>query len=208
VLLEGSNQLHFDGDVTLGGITWQVFGSSALSGASAVTIAEGAIVVIDHTTTFPGSMNVQGALTIQNASTTFTISGTLTLEATGIIANPGTIRAGAFVDNGGTIVGNAPVLLGPPGPLAFTGILFSDERVPAGGASMTGGTLSDTSVVLKWRGPAARQFQVQSSSDLRTWSSETVLIVESSPGFFEARVNASRIGRRFFRVVCQDCAGN
>ena len=56
-----------------------------------------------------------------------TVNAPLTLGATGTLNNPGTVRAASFIDLGGTVVGNAPVLILPQDPqFALLGVRLVD----------------------------------------------------------------------------------
>jgi hypothetical protein len=55
-------------------------------------------------------LDIGGALQITNPAVLLQVAGSLTLESSGELLNSGTIKVGAFVNNGGTIIGNAPVV--------------------------------------------------------------------------------------------------
>src|SRR5438552_7566716 len=112
ILFEGSNRLVLAGNSSVSGVL-DFVSSSSISGSGVLTIAAGATLRFDHSSTIPGSVIVNGTLTLTSSSITLTIGGTLTLNAGGVLNNPGAIRVGTFVNNGGTINGNVP---SPPPP--------------------------------------------------------------------------------------------
>ena len=144
----------------------------------------------------PGSMDIGGTLQLTNSSFTLQISGTLTLEASGTIINPGTIKAAAFVNNGGTITGNVPVI----GPLASVQLQFTGplHPPPAGAQGLSSGP-PRSGFALSWSADPGRSFVVESSTDLVHWSVTAIPVNEIAPGQYEVDlVPASEQG--FLRV--------
>ncbi|HAV65368.1 MAG TPA: hypothetical protein DCY13_23710, partial [Verrucomicrobiales bacterium] len=115
--------------------------------------------------TFPGDLNIGGLLRIANSAHVITVNGTLTLANTGTIDNAGTLNVGAFTDQGGTIIGNPPVVIGlaPAGLVSFKAIKMEEGiRLLAEGGAVR-------EVLLIWQSPTAAGFQIEMSHDLRDW---------------------------------------
>ena len=186
------------GDVVVGIGLLDFLSSSSISGTNLLTIAAGATVRFDHSSTFPGSMTVDGTFTLTSPSAIYTISGVLTLNASGTVENAGTIRAGTFINNGGTIIppNNPPVKIGPA-------LRISNIQLGSGSASSSPGLqkeLSSPTVILSCRGQAGQGFEVQGSTDLVHWSNEAVAITETAPGTYQVRISVAPNSVRFFRL--------
>jgi hypothetical protein len=176
-------------------------GGATLTGAFNLANGPGGTITVSKTMTFPGSMTIAGVLTIGDASFTATINSTLTLEATGVLNNPGTVRVAQFVNNGGTINGNPPLLLVPgPSPLRIERILLADSAAGGGGAGEVRPAGSGQVVVLKWRATPGERFGIESTTDLRTWTDLAAVVSETGPGSFEAALPAEGVALRFYRL--------
>jgi hypothetical protein len=156
-------------------------------------------VSVDHNAAMPGSVTVNGTLTVSSASVTLTINGTLTLNAGGVLNNPGTVRVGAFVNNGGTINGNPPVMLSL-GPTLLRIDQLQVMGQSAGATGLHGDVATGRTLVLKWRAAPGDRFVVESSQNLQTWAEDAWTIIETSPGTFEATLPADQAGPRFYRL--------
>lgn len=138
-------------------------------------------------------MRVLGAFRTTSASITFTIAGTLTLESSGTLDNPGVIRAGTFVNNGGTILGNAPV--------ALSGLRIQELNLEPAGTAGAGGAASGQFLTLIWVGPPRQTFLIESSADLRQWNTVPATVTEETPGRYQARLARPLGSARFYRVT-------
>jgi hypothetical protein len=191
VRFEGANFLRIATPTVLNGINWVFTSASGVAGTSLLTIGTNAVVSFDHSVTYNGAITVAGQLQNTSSSSLLAIGGVLMLESTGTILNNGTITATAFVNNGGTIVGNPPVAAAP---LAISLVKGASEAKAIGSAP--------AEVVLRWRGPVGHAFQVQSSGDLRSWTAVSTTVREVIPGHYEARISFSpSAARHFYRVV-------
>ena len=191
---EGGNRLVLNGSATLGIGIVNFFGSSSIAGANTLTIPSGSIVTFDHTSTIPGSVTVDGTLAVSTATVTLTISGTMTLDATGVLNNPGTMQASVFVNNGGTINGNAPTT-GFSAMLKITSLKWGDISTPPVPLAST------PVIVLTSSGPAGQKIGVEMSSDMIHWNNVSATVEETTPGSYRIKVSGAPIADRlFFRL--------
>src|SRR5262249_47634209 len=122
------------------------------------------------------------------------IAGTLTLNAGGVLNNPGTIRAGTFVNNGGTINGSPP---SPPPPVPVLQIR-QVQLVSTAGNSLQS-DVERIGIELRWTAAAEQRFAIESSTDLRRWTAESVDIRELAPGQYSVTVPGND-RQRYYRV--------
>jgi hypothetical protein len=178
--------------------TLQVFFESAatLTGAFPLSNAPGGTLTFAKTMTVPGSVTVAGTMTLINAGFTVTISGTFTLEGTGTLNNPGTVQVQAFVNNGGTINGNAPIVIG-----GRPDVVIESISVPADSTAQARGGLGGAAVQLEFRGPPGAAFAVETSPDFRAWTRTAADIEEITPGRYRATLTGPRPSICFFRLV-------
>jgi hypothetical protein len=175
-------------------------GGATLTGAFNLANSPGGTITVSKTMTFPGSMTIAGVLTIGDATLTATINSTLTLEATGVLNNPGTVRVAQFVNNGGTINGNPPVLLAPsPGPVVVQ-IQVTNVAGEGTGPGDVRATGSDRLVTLKWRAAPGDHFIIQSSVDLQQWTNLPAMITKEESGEFEAILSTGDGSGKFYRL--------
>jgi len=200
VLIEGSNRILLSGNTTWGIGLLDMTGSSSISGPFLLTIAPGATINFNHSSTIPGSVTVDGALTVSGAGVTLAINGVLTLNSGGTINNPGTIQAGVFVNNGGTIVGNVPQQLGG-GSIAPLVIRIELKQTANNGVQKSRTSAASASVTISWSGTPHRRFVVESSEDLRRWQAmRTLAVVEIAPGTYQAALAPPHPVTQFLRV--------
>jgi len=199
IRLEGSNRAVLAGDIAFGIGLLEMNGSSSISGAATLTISSGSEVRFDHSSTIPGSVTVDGTLTVTSASVTLTINGTLALNAGGTLNNPGTLQVGAFVNNGGTINGNAPLLIGGgSGAPLINGIQLITSQPSSLQRAQASAALRE--VLISWSGRTRQAFVIETSADLRRWSDASATITEVAPGSYQARLAFSHKEQAFFRV--------
>jgi hypothetical protein len=113
--LGGTNRLLVLGSSALAGGTLNLTGTSTMAGQGRFAVDAGATFWMDHSVTFPGTVDLDGTMTLSQPGITNQINAALTLGATGTLNNPGTVRAGFYFDLGGTINGNTPVIIGEGG---------------------------------------------------------------------------------------------
>jgi hypothetical protein len=205
----GQGTVRFNGATVLGGsisfgTLLVVFETSAsLSGAGDLANADGGQLMFLRSLTVPGSLSLGGSLEL-GAGLVVTISGTLTLESTGTIDNSGTLNVGAFVDNGGAIIGNPPVELGLPVPgateLMIQSIGLDDVDHGLAPASAIGRGLIRESVTLHWRGSRSGGYVVEGSDDLVRWQVVEAAIASDGDGHYVGTVSAELRPTRFYRV--------
>jgi len=189
---EGGNRLILDGNTALGIGLADFLNSSSLVSSNTLTIAPGATVRFDHSSTINGPVIVNGTLTLNNASATLRINAALTLNAAGTINNSGTLSVAAFVNNGGTINGNAPVVGG------LSALRISEIQLFS--ITLTASTAVEKQMVLKWSAAPARIFAVECSSNLTVWAEQQADIREITPGQYKADLGTTVGSNRFFRV--------
>ena len=83
-----------------------------LLGASSWSNDPGGEFLFQVPATLDGSLNLGGVLRLDQSSVTVSITGSLNLAQSGTVDNRGTMRVGAFNDRDGTLLGNAPIVLG------------------------------------------------------------------------------------------------
>jgi hypothetical protein len=185
------------GSMSFGTLNVIFEGGATVSGNFPIANSAGGTITVNKTMTFPGSMTIAGELLVGSASHTVTINGTLTLEATGLINNPGTIRVGEFVDHGGTIEGNPPVLIAAAPFFSIESITIEeDEGVAAQGAESRN---QNRHLVLRWSAVAGGSFALESSNDLAIWTEQPAGIEEVAPGQYRA-VLAPAESKAFLRL--------
>jgi hypothetical protein len=197
---EGGNRLVLSADMTLNFGLVDFLGSSSLVSSNTLSVASNAAVRFDHNATINGPVIVSGTLTLDNISATLRINARLTLNSGAKLNNSGTISVVAFTDNGGTIVGNIPVVVaGIPAPLRIEQIQLRDPETPSPLGTDGSGT-PNRFLILKWYAAAGAQFRIESTTDARTWTDLPAVIIESSPGAFQVKLPAEGAGARFYRL--------
>lgn len=194
------NALNLGAPVDFGGLTTGFENSAFVTGPWAISNAPGGTLLFSRTLTLPGDVTIGGTMTLGTGNISVTISNTLTLLTGAILNNPGVVRAGAFVDEGGTVNGNPPDLMHPPAPLPpIVQIELRAQAVSGGGSSVRVAS-SSQQIVLKWHAAPGDRFTVQTSADLRNWSDLPVQALERRPGAFEAEVRAPVAKTAFYRL--------
>ncbi|MBI2926300.1 MAG: hypothetical protein HYY24_11420, partial [Verrucomicrobia bacterium] len=187
-------------DIDLGGLQVVFESSASVAGVFQISNTPGGTITFDKSMTIPGSVKIAGAMTLSTASLIVTINGTLTLEASGVLNNPGTVRAGLFVNNGGTINGNAP---GQIGGASLSALRIDEIRVVGSGAASVKSQraeASDREVLLRWSAKPGEQFVVEVSLDLARWSVQAAAVREVKPGQYEGNVKTAGQSPAFFRL--------
>jgi hypothetical protein len=169
--------------------------AATVSGAFTISNASGGELHVNKAMTFPGNMTIAGLLKIANAAHTVTVAGTLTLAGTGTIDNAGILRAGTFVDQGGTIIGNPPVVIGLA-PAGYVG--FKDIKVSGGAIALAGEVSRE--VVLTWEAPSALGYVVETSTNLVDWTSLPAAPSPSSLRTWITRTTVPPGRHAFFRI--------
>jgi hypothetical protein len=182
----------------------RLLGSSTMAGRGRLLIEPGSEFYVDHSLTFPGSFETRGLLRVASAPVVFQIDGSLVLADTGVIENPGTVRAGNFTDLGGVVIGNRPVRLAGSGPAMGNDeplvLRLTLDRMP--GVTGEIGAQDDAGVaaILSWSGPTESKWALEGTSDLLRWNVLPAPIVEVQPGTYEVRFGLPQPTSTFFRV--------
>ncbi|MGV3771475.1 MAG: LamG-like jellyroll fold domain-containing protein [Verrucomicrobiales bacterium] len=182
-------------DLSFGALNVTLEGNASVSGNFLISNSMGGVILVKKSMTIPGSLSIGGELEIAAANLTLTINGTLTLQSGGVITNPGVLRTGNFVNLGGTIEGNAPVVVG--GSIAtINSIQLMDA---SSGAVLRPNSVAITTS-LQFSGAAGQSYAVEASSNLQTWVSVASQIQEISPGKYQAALTTSKSVALYFRV--------
>jgi hypothetical protein len=184
-------------DIDFGALNVILEGSATLSGDYLLSNRPDGTITFAKSMTVPGSLRIEGTLSLSSTSLTVTISGTLTLETGGVLNNPGTLRVGAFVDNGGTLIGNSPVVIGPQSVR-----IDSIELIPGSPSllqpqSRAPGALT---IILRWQAAPGQRFTIEASSDLMAWREIASDIAEIDPGVYQARLTVAGWPDGFFQL--------
>ena len=186
------------GNAVLAEGTLSLNDSSSVTGTGLFTLASAATLTLDHTVNMPGSLTATGTVLVANSSVVFTITNKLTLATGGVLNNPGTVQVGVYENDGGTVIGNAPIILGP------AGLVVSNLRLVQGpGVDSRRKSPLDavgTELLMTWSGPAPGNRVVERSFDLRHWTRVEATPRQISPGRFEARLGPSIAGAVFYRL--------
>jgi hypothetical protein len=205
VTFTGTGTLGLSVPVTLGSdidfATMQVTmnGSISFSGLHSIRNQPGGVLRFESNVTLPGDLRIDGRAVLASAGVADTVTGTFTLGATGTLENPGQLRVGAFDNLGGTILGNAPVVIGvaPAGFLGFTAInmVSADPSRASQAGSVPGGQ-----VYLRWQQPADHGYALEMTQDLITWTPVTSGLGLADTGERSATLRVTPGQRRFFRL--------
>jgi hypothetical protein len=159
-------------------------GSSSVAGNFKLSNQPGGSIRIDHNLSFPGSVDLGGLLALAHPSTSVEVARTLTLEATGEIDNPGTLKVGEYVDLGGTLEGNPPVVVGLPGPHSVP--VIDDIRIVNGSTQRKVGEAASQGLVVRWHGASAGGYQLSGSDDLVHWHAVGATVTAQAGGGWQA----------------------
>ncbi|MBL9175134.1 MAG: carboxypeptidase regulatory-like domain-containing protein [Verrucomicrobiales bacterium] len=202
VLWSGSGAMVVDGvelelqtAVDFGALSVTFRGLSSVIGDFPISNSPGGQLIMERDLTLPGDLNIGGLLRLVGDNRKGVVAGTLTLAATGTLENPGVLQVGAFVDQGGTVVGNAPVVTGlvPPNTAVITSIRTEG---PSGGLSPS----FEAALVIRWKAPSPSNFVAESSEDLIHWSRIPGEPFVRGPADFETRIAVPPDSQRFIRI--------
>jgi hypothetical protein len=182
-------------DINFGRLSVLFETSSSVTGAFKISNNPSGTMLLNHNLTVPGSMDIGGVLQITNSAITLQLSGTLTLEASGSLLNSGTIKAGAFVNNGGAIVGNPPVISLAIPLLQVVKVLGSQS----GGTPPRANVQAQESYLLRWTAPLSQPFVLESSTDLLHWTPRTTTVRQVAADRYETDVAPVK-SNEFFRL--------
>ena len=187
-----STRLTLASDLNLGTLNIVFRDLPTVTGPFKLSNSAGGTITFNASVTIPGSMEIGGTLAIAATNVTVQISGTLTLAQSATLNNAGTLRVGAFQDNGGTIIGNGPQSIG----LGSQSI----RLLNLGFARLDPQSISSST--LQWAGTPAAEYKIEVSADLLSWSVLEVPIVELAPGIFQGRLSPDLTSqpRSFLRV--------
>jgi hypothetical protein len=201
-LFVNNSQLLLLSDVNFGSTVVSFSGNSSVAGNFRMSNGPGGQFLIDHNMTIPGSMTVGGQLTLTSPSLTVTLARNLSLLTTGTINNPATLRVGEFVNFGGTVVGNAPIVIGLPP--SFAGVQITGfSLVPAENSTHPLRTSPNAGVQLHWETESDGDFIVQSSTDLVHWRTVPAVVTQVSSSGYRADLPESGASQGFFRVLAR-----
>ena len=206
--LDGNNRIALLSDVTSGMGLISLTGSSSISGTATLTVGPGSTLRYDHSSTLPGNLTINGTLLVANSSTTLSIEGILTLNAGGTIDNSAAgvipVGPGKFVNNGGTIVGNPPVISGPGLKTLLPALRIVRMTFVEGTAPHLAGRkehpVNSRRMTLECLGASGQPVVVETSTDLRGWSATSADVQETQPGRYRATLTIIGNGPIFFRV--------
>ena len=202
VRLTGNHRLLVLGDATISGGLFTMTGTTTVRGRGRLTVGPGAVFSVDHSLTMPGSLSIAGTLRVLGAGTVLTVEGSLVLASGGVINNAGAIRAGTYVNAGGTVIGNPPLLNGAGPEVREDWLRISQISLDAGNAAAAsfaaGGTANAS--ILRWFALPSSRFAIETSTDLTHWSRAAATITEIAPGSFQGRVTLPVGNRYFFRI--------
>jgi hypothetical protein len=114
--------------------------------------------------------------------------------------NPGTIRTDSFVNQGGTLNGNPPVLLGAGPNLRIAHLSVSARHLSAEAGPSAQLRLQTLAVSLECRGLPRQHFDVETSSDLVNWAAVPSTCSEISPGVFHVEMTITSANLNFLRL--------
>ncbi|MCL4177942.1 MAG: Ig-like domain-containing protein [Verrucomicrobia bacterium] len=197
VRIYGANILAVNGTATSAVALLDLVDSSQVTGSGTLTIADGSTWQINNNITIPGSVIVHGTFKLTANSVTVTVQGTLVLEANGTINNPGTLRVGEFIDNGGTLIGNPPLVIGPQSVRIDSIELIPGSPLLLQPRSHLPGALT---VILRWQAAPGQSFNIEASSDLMAWTDIAADIAEIEPGVYQARLTVAGWPDGFFQL--------
>ena len=201
--LEGGCRLVYVGDTTLKFGLVDFKNSSSVFGSNLLTIAAGSLVRFDHSSTLSGPVTVAGSFAFNNAAASLRINGLLTLKVAGVITNSGTLSVAALVDEGGSIVGNAPVIVAGNVPslgATVPVLLRIEQALPSNSQAKALAKPANASMVLKWTASQGNQFGIEVTTDLRVWTNQPAVITEPTAGSFQAALPVDGAVVRFYRL--------
>ena len=209
--LEGTGTLRFSGStrvilqtaVDFGTLIVRFEGQSTLAGVFPISNQPGGLLLLDHSMEIPGSMTIGGTLRIPNANTRVTLQGILTLLNSGTLDNAGTLRVGQWVrenGQGGTVIGNEPIVIGQPSPGVAPIILELRFGPTALQTDATTRGEPSASVEIVWSGADPSKFIVERSHDLQLWEAQSATVERLQSGLYRARLPDDGAPNMFIRV--------
>lgn len=190
-------------DAAFGALKVTFGGASTISGAFLVSNSSPGEIHVARNIDFPGDVTVAGLLAIPDSSLRVTVDGTLTLADTGTLDNLGRLDVGAFVDEGGTLIGNPPGEVGlPQGSTLTISSIRMVRETPTGDpavAKARDGTRR-IEIALEWKHEPNVSFTVLASRDLTHWIRVDAAVVEREPGLYQALVRPDDSALQFFRL--------
>jgi len=169
---------------------------SSVAGAFKISNSPAGTILFSQSLTLPGSLDIGGTLQITNTAVLLQVAGTLTLEPSGKLSNSGTIKVGAFVNNGGTIVGNAPVV-SLVIPMLIEVVKLPSSQSP--GSQPRATIQAQDTYLLRWVAPANQTFILESSTDLVHWMPRSTTVRHVAPDLYETDL-ALVEAKEFFRL--------
>jgi hypothetical protein len=175
-----------------------VIDGATFTGNYTLSNQPGGALTFNRSVTFPGSLNIGGSLSLASDTLTVTVSRYLTLQSGSTLNNPGKLQVGAFVDQGGTINGNLPIVIGLPGGLGSVELLdLQTAPSPLARAAAN----PAFRFLLTWSSDEPGEFAVEASTDLRHWQRLNCVVENPEPGRYTAGLGFPSSPVLFFRVV-------
>lgn len=199
----GATKVILQTAVDFGTLIVRFEGQSTLAGAFLISNQPGGLIVLDHSMEIPGSMSIGGTLQLPNTNTRVTLQGILTLLNSGTLDNTGSLRVGQWVregGQGGTVIGNDPVVFGQPSPGVSPVIL--ELRLGAN-ALRAEAIIRDKAaefIEIVWRGTDQAQFVIERTHDLQRWEVQSTSVERLEPGLYRARLPDDGHPNTFVRV--------
>jgi len=198
VELQSNARLALGTDVNFGTLDLVSRDSASVIGNFKLSNSPGGTFLFAGSSTIAGSVEIGGALTLGQANITLQINGTLTLAASGTLNNPGTVRVGSFLNNGGTVNGNTPIILGGAALQAVR--ITQIELIDRSRVSVQHLPSFEAPAVLSWSTEPRRNFAIQISHDLVHWHPHLAAVLETSPGFYQSYVTVLVHQPCYFRL--------
>jgi hypothetical protein len=191
--------ISLSSDLSLGATQVVIDGNGDLGSGFVVSNEVGGLLSIGRSMRVTG-LTIGGRLKLLSADVRLTVDGLLTLNETGAIDNPWAIQASEFVNLGGAIVGNDPLIEEVAQNLLIGKIQIAQESV----TELR--TLSVSKALLpklwiSWEFKERTQFIVEGSSDFRHWKDQIAEIEERAPGKYWGLIQPSNGSAfSFFRI--------
>lgn len=176
-------------DLGLGTTQVVIEGNGDLGSGFVVSNESGGLLSIGRSMRVTG-LTIGGGLKLLSADVRLNVDGLLTLNEAGTIDNPGTIQASEFVNLGGVIIGNEPLVAEAPQPLLIGKIEIAQESV-TGLRTLSVKTSLLPALRISWEFKERTRFIVEGSSDFRHWKNQITEIEERAPGKYWAVIQSS-----------------
>ena len=217
IVKTGTGSWTLTGAATHAGSTTVEQGTLVLAGSinntAALTVASGATLALANGTVTVDTVNIQNGATMTGAGTinnelvndgTLTVVNGGTLTVTGDVTNNGTLRltAGSKIVNNGTFVNGGLLDLMTAGTASPGNFVNNGTFIDASAARLKSHQVTGTAFTLKIDGYSAHTYNLQTSTDLVTWTD-----IETRSGVTGHELtfthDAGVFTRRFYRIIVQ-----